>query len=424
MSGWADDPLHFLNWFRIHHPEVTADDFVPRCWYRTYLLELLSSAQNQAAPGVTLQWHADRVLDLLVNPSSRLPITSGHQARAIGDGITISTGLDDRLVMHLFLQQQSPIRCDVLVLAWGLFAPRWPAALADFADHPRLMANPWKTSYTQQISPKDDLLMIGSGLTALDQLFTLQSAGHHGSITLLSRHGLTPLPHTSKPLPHLPLEPVDCTTPHRAWKQVRRWIRRYRTTHDWRQIIDGLRPHTSQIWQHWSIAQREQFLRHGRAYWDVLRHRVAEPLHNRFQSMLTSGQLRIVSGHLLRVDWHEEPAQWLVHYRPRHQTSSRIINTHWIMNCTGPSSDYHQQNEPLLQALHRRELIASDPLNLGLPSDANGRVLNRQLRAELPIYTLGPPRRADLWESIAVPEIRQQAKQLAMDINAYLLISR
>ncbi len=32
------------------------------------------------------------------------------------------------------------------------------------------------------------------------------------------------------------------------------------------------------------------------------------------------------------------------------------------------------------------------------------------------VYTLGPPRRGEPWESTAVPELRQQAQELAKHI--------
>ena len=67
---------------------------------------------------------------------------------------------------------------------------------------------------------------------------------------------------------------------------------------DWRSAIDALRPHTQRLWQAMSHAQRRRFLRHGRAYWDILRHRMAPEVEVRINALREEGRLEILAGRL------------------------------------------------------------------------------------------------------------------------------
>src|SRR5205823_8834254 len=128
----------------------------------------------------------------------------------------------------------------------------------------------------QEISNKESVLLIGSGLTAVDLAIALRAHEFTGTIHILSRHGLLPKGH------------ADGNTVCAAWenefprsmRDLLRLVREQieieqRHGRDWRSVIDSLRPCTSKIWQSLPIAERRRFLRHVRAYWDVHRHRIA-----------------------------------------------------------------------------------------------------------------------------------------------------
>jgi uncharacterized NAD(P)/FAD-binding protein YdhS len=53
-----------------------------------------------------------------------------------------------------------------------------------------------------------------------------------------------------------------------------------------------------------------------------------------------------------------------------------------------------------------------NPLKLGLETDEEGRLLDKNGNVSPGLFTLGPPYIAGLWESIAIPEIRNQAGAL------------
>jgi uncharacterized NAD(P)/FAD-binding protein YdhS len=55
----------------------------------------------------------------------------------------------------------------------------------------------------------------------------------------------------------------------------------------------------------------------------------------------------------------------------------------------------------------------ADALGMGLATASDGAVLDARGQPSPHLFTLGPTRRGDLWETTAVPEIRSQARDLA-----------
>jgi uncharacterized NAD(P)/FAD-binding protein YdhS len=62
-------------------------------------------------------------------------------------------------------------------------------------------------------------------------------------------------------------------------------------------------------------------------------------------------------------------------------------------------------------------LLVADELGLSAKTDAPGVLIGRDETASVSnLYTLGAMRKGELWESLAIPEIRQQAKELAQAV--------
>jgi uncharacterized NAD(P)/FAD-binding protein YdhS len=68
---------------------------------------------------------------------------------------------------------------------------------------------------------------------------------------------------------------------------------------------------------------------------------------------------------------------------------------------------------PLIASLREAGWLTPDPLKLGWVTDDEGRLIGADGNSAAGLYTIGPLRIADLWESIAMPEIRVQAAALA-----------
>lgn len=83
------------------------------------------------------------------------------------------------------------------------------------------------------------------------------------------------------------------------------------------------------------------------------------------------------------------------------------------MNCTGLSGDL--EANPLLRNLARQGLVRPDPLRLGLEVDDSFRAARR-------LYAVGPLARWARWETVAVPDLRNQTAELAETVLADLAI--
>ncbi|HEX6085582.1 MAG TPA: FAD/NAD(P)-binding protein [Thermoanaerobaculia bacterium] len=352
MSALPDDPSHFERW--LHERGVDAT-FAPRALYGDYLAELLEETDI-----------------------TRIGGTAVGMMRS-GDHWLISLH-DDRT-----------IAARNVVLALGNLPPYDPLPLA--SPPAEYVRDPWARGAAIGLDAEAPVLLIGTGLTALDVAIALRHHGHRGRITAVSRHGRVPqrhAPYTARPLS---VVPDDFATPRGAL----RWVRREIVHHDWRAVIDSLRPHTAAIWQRWTLAQRASFLRHARNLWDVHRHRAAPEVPI---------ELEAVRGRILSLSPGIE-----VH------TDRGTYHAARVFNCTGPACDYARVDLPLVVQLRRDGFLTPDPLRLGVETADDGRLLSASGEPVPGLYTLGPLRRPALWESTAIPEIRAQAAALAQSLG-------
>ena len=97
--------------------------------------------------------------------------------------------------------------------------------------------------------------------------------------------------------------------------------------------------------------------------------------------------------------------------RGRDRTETRMFDT--VINCTGPLGTMARTENPILRQMLGDELVAVDPLGIGLAVDDCDRAGDR-------VWALGPLTKGKYWEIIAVPDIRGQAAAVAADIAAEL----
>jgi len=388
MSAFPDRPDHFLDWLNnVYSPchPVGTTEYLPRRIYGLYVESLLAEAQRSARRGVNLEQRSDEVL--------------GLRRGAEGATLRLSGG--------------GQLRADRVVLALGNPGPADPPLTdARFFDSPRYLGYAWSSPGLYSIGHDEDLLLIGSGLTALDWLAALQTVGHRGRIHVVSRRGLLPQLHRAaapQPLSFNPLELPARVLP--LLRRVRAEIAAAEARGgDWRAVVDALRPHTQALWQRLPPAEQRRFLRHLRPYWEIHRHRAAPRIVESVYELLRSGRLQLIAGRLQGLA--ERDGEVEASLRLRRGGEQRL----WVrrvVNCTGPESNYRRLNHPLVVNLRERGLIQPDALGLGLLTDAQGALLDRDGRSSTWLHTLGPARKGQLWETTAVPEIRVQAQALA-----------
>ncbi len=170
MSAFHDKPTDFLDWLHAHPAwgNSTPQCFVSRQAFGTYVRDLLKSELRRP------------------DNASRLILVRGEVQSMQANGGVLSVRLD----------RARTVAADIAVLATGNFPPE-PPRVADpsFYDGPLYRPDPWAPEAVQGLDPATPVLLIGSGLTAVDTVTSLLDLGHTGPITALSRRGLLPLVH-------------------------------------------------------------------------------------------------------------------------------------------------------------------------------------------------------------------------------------
>ncbi len=403
MSAFADDSDHFVRWARTHgrgrdgfastasddarrEDSVDATSFLPRRLYGAYLDAVLDDAIAAARPGITFQRFADEAIAV--------------DERSTGATIVLHGG--DR------------VAADRVVLALGHLPPRNPP-LGDprFYESARYRGYAWAPDVLADLPIDASILLIGSGLTAVDLALELRRREHRGSVHVLTRHGMLPAGHRATAVRAPFLDPASLpTSTAELMRRLRREIAEARARgEDWRAVIDALRPITPLIWQSLPIDERRRFLRHVRPFWEVVRHRMAPETAASFTAMLQSGQLVV---HVGRVDRCVERRHGVVVVlRRRRRRERELLAVARVINCTGPESDFRQFKHPLVASLVADGSIRPDPVALGIDVAPDGAVRNAVGARSCILYSLGPTCKGTSWETTAIPEIRVQAAALA-----------
>jgi len=386
MSMFPDEPEHFLRWAQRNYDRaVDGDSFVPRRVYGQYVGAILREVETTSAG--RLQWLHDEALT--VDQGTR--------------GVEVRLRSGERVV------------ADKLVLALGNLPPSDPTVPGLTAYSKRYVSYPWAPTALERVDAEKEVLLIGSGLTAVDIAVALRAREFKGTVRILSRRGLLPHPH--KAVPAWP-QFWDEASPRTARGLFQMVLEQVNLAHqrgnDWRSVIDVLRPVTSEIWRSLPEIERRRFLRHLRAHWEVRRHRLAPEVAKLIGHQIMEGKVCVHAGRL--VAYRETADAVEISYRQRGKESVDHLRVDRVINCTGPETDCRKLEDVLVADLRRQGLVRPDPLFLGLDAAANGAAIDRHGRPSTFLYVLGPARKGQLWEATAVPEIREQVAELAQQL--------
>lgn len=384
MSALPQEPDHFLRWAQANFGAlVQATSFLPRALYGRYIGSILEEITGRKGAG-NFQWVHGEVSSITQRPP-RIEVQLTHGGT-----------LDSQFV----------------VLAAGNFPPANLKIPGLSADSQRYVRSPWSEAALREIPSTGSVLLIGSGLTSVDLAVSLKSENFAGHIHILSRRGL--MPHIHREAGQWPQfwDEQSPRTIRGLIGLVREQIRTsQRAGGDWREVIDGLRPVTQSIWQSLALAERRRFLRHARSYWEVRRHRVAPEIGHTIAKLVQDGQATVHAGRV--TNYREFPDHAEVDLRARKTRTQRTLQVDRVINCTGPETDCRRIDDPLIKNLLAHGLARPDPLFLGLDVDANGALIDSAGAPSAALFVVGPARKGFLWETIAVPELRMQASELA-----------
>jgi uncharacterized NAD(P)/FAD-binding protein YdhS len=389
MSALPGDDGHFTRWAQARDPSVHGGSFLRRRLYGEYITGVLEEARSQARAGVSLDCRRGEVVGMNFAPT-------GVEAR-----------MDDG----------SSIKADIAVLAVGNFPPEDPpCATPEFYSSPLYRRNPWAVG-ALKVDPDSDVLVLGSGLTMLDVVASLEQDGHRGTVWCMSRRGLLPQihrQHSSAPPRMAPPPDID-EWPRTALGLLRKLRREVeRNDRDWRDVVSSLRQVTSHLWQLLPAQEKRRFLHRLRPFWDTHRHRAAPEMGRMVERLRAEGRLQVIAGRVLRYD----EANGSVHVTIRRGKSGteQVFTVSRVLNCTGPCPDLSRVEDPLVKSLRETGVIRPDATKLGLDADSLGRALSREGVPNSALFIVGPLLKGRFWEHTAVPELRVGALQCARDV--------
>jgi uncharacterized NAD(P)/FAD-binding protein YdhS len=373
MSAWAGEPDHFARHFESEGGHKRG--FAERRLFARYLGNLLDEA---------------------VDSGKVRPIAATATAAS-------RSGSDWRVE----LEGREEVGAQALVLAIGNQEPEGLRAFAGAEQ--RFVSNPWgeqaRAAVAELARTGEAALLVGTGLTMVDLVLSLNAAGHQGQIFAVSRRGLAPRGHAD-------FEPAPVgqdEVPSGNLRQLWRWLRRRSAEVGWRAAIDSLRPHSHALWQGLDVEQQRRFLRHARPWWDVHRHRIAPEVADTIMWLIAEGRLEIAAGRV--VSARDTGAELEVEIRRRGARTSQTMRFAYAFNCTGPLHAITHTKDPLLRSLFDSGAVHPDQLGIGLDVDERSRAAGGER-----LWALGPLTKGRYWEIIAVPDIREQAAAVADDI--------
>ncbi|WP_423203702.1 FAD/NAD(P)-binding protein [Pseudomonas kribbensis] len=392
LTQWLIDHIAGGGWPESDQQHVPVSElFPPRGLFGVYVQQRLAEAQQVGAQhGSTVEHVRAEVIDVLASADS----------------------------VQLTLSDGQRLQGAFAVLATGMFpAARTPQKQSSGLNAAGL--DPWDVSAMRQLDPQSTVLIIGSGLTMVDAVVSLEQAGHRGPIEVFSRHGL--LPHVRRQPPawvDFLAEDHSIRTPRQLLRELRRHCRdAIEQGIDWQAPLDTVRAHIGRLWSQASDVQRRQFVRHVRPWWESHHHRSPPLSAELVERLHREGRLRIHAASYKGL----EPVSGGgvgIRVRRRGESETHVVQGAALINSSGIEYDWRRVDRPLPQQLLSRGLVQPGPLALGIAAAVDGAVLDAQGKVSQRLFAMGPPLRGMWWESTAVTDVASQAKALAARLVA------
>lgn len=365
MSAFPDAPDHFVNWLHAHRHDYKPGDYVPRAIYAQYVSDFAREARGQHI--------RHKAIDIERDGFYKITLDNGQTVRA--RAVLLATG-------NLM----------------GNEAGKIPGAISG-----------WTHDYSNAAGAVG---IIGTGLTMVDAVLSLREAGFKGKIIAASRNGFLPEVHIDTPATYdapmtLPLQAPE--TLLSLFHAIRGEAKACLSDQiSWQRVFDRWRPHFSSIWGKLDIPARKRFFKKFFTLWNVHRHRMAPQIRRFLDGQLANGGLEILKGSV-RVTG----GQMIVGNEKRDVTA--------IYDCRGGCFDIAQTGNELILSLHAKGFIRRHDTGWGIKAD-NFRVT--PTGADGSFLAIGPILIGELFETTAVPELRQQAQQAAAALHDFLKIPR
>lgn len=359
MSIFPDKPHAFYDWLKSGNYSTSAFDlnsFVPRKLFAEYLASLVASLPEERYRHVR------------------------SRAQSVSR-VTTTWGIET--------EDQSKIRADVVILATGYATQKeTEPKIIQSHQHEKLSA----------LKPNDTILILGTGLSAVDVILQLKKKGHT-QFHCVSKHGHFPHPHLEvghHQVVHLPQ--LHGYSPLQILRLIRSFERNQ--NHELLDVIHAVRLQAKKIWACWTKSEKKSFLTHLQSYWEKVRHRVPRSVFAEIQSDLSSGKIRVTAGKISGVS--PGPLGLQVHFRKRGLVTSETEPCSILILASGAKI-----NQSVKISFQGKSVRTCD-FGFGFkntPSD---------------LWVIGPPAKTILWEITSIPDISVQVEQVVQEIALHL----
>jgi uncharacterized NAD(P)/FAD-binding protein YdhS len=395
MSADSDEPLQFVRFAQQRDPQCDPLQFLPRSLYGDYLQQVLSRAIDAALPPIRFERIRATALSL-------------HPTQPAGPYV-------------IALSNEQRLLADDVVLACG-YPPAEPASIAvGVAGHAAYVCDPGNRPALRR--PSETVLLIGTGLTMADAAVAAADLNPNVRIHAVSRHGRLPAKQgegsgtagrVESLNARLGATPVGARAALRSFRCFLRDVRAAGA--GWYDAMNLIRHDAPQIWARMPATERSRFLRHLRSRWDIHRHRAPPAIHARLEALRNAGQLHVHAGDLQPLTAQGDRIE--VSWRRRGSQQIERVTADQVINCAGADGRLSRTRDPLLQSLLADGVALPDSLGLGLATDDDGALLDRNGQRMQRLFYVGPMLRARHWEATAVGELRVHVERLAATLTS------
>lgn len=392
FSLYPGDPGHLSRWLA-SHPDRRGwngpDDgnfdasFPPRFLYGDYV-------QSELAE-IRVKHIADRAVD--ISPEGEVVLASGRRLPATR-----------------------------IVLATGLVRNESGFAISDpVRAQARYIGDPWAANAYDVVDRSEgDVAIIGSSLTMLDIVISLEKRGFQGRYFTFSRRGL--IAHCRREVEAWPafLRPENLPGTTRALLQEIQRERRAIATagEDWQRLVLSLRPFIEPLWANASDIERRRFTRHLRTFWDLAFHRAVPDSIAWLDRVREQGRFFNVAGRVNGLAPSAEPGVDVT-WRLRGGVESQSRRFDYVVNAAGYEADWRRLSDALPRNLLARGSVRPHPVGFGIEADAaTGAVIGNDGQPSRRLYAVGHPLRGAAWEASSVLEQIEGATRVARAVTA------
>lgn len=373
MSAWMGGGEDFLRWLNHNYPKrYEGGAYVPRMVYAEYLREIRNDVKGMLGDRLT----TERAQAL----AARWRDGAWHVTMADGQAVA---------ARHIVIATGNPPVAD----------PHWPAGERFIPDFWA-----WRLAGGRFDNPAAPVVIVGSGLSAVDAVLSLRADGYRGVITAVSPHGRFPTAHAGDvyayPNAHMMIAAMMNNRTARGYLRIVRAHIRAHNDVQWRAIVNALRERTVMLWQALPLVERARFMRHLFSYWNSHRHRMAPEIA---AQLADDSALAVIAGRVQVT----EAGDVILRHRGDDKWHALAAGT--VINCTGPNYRRMVQDSPLLASLVAHGQLALGPLGLGVA-----------LPVAPGLHVIGTALLGERLETTAVPDLRQQAAGIATRIAATL----